>query len=117
MARRGGRLGFERIYTVKPTLSSYWSDSKLTVQDTWLIKAVISTLADLGGGGAPGTWVQILSFSCSFRRKNCKIISIWELAHPRRENPGSATDLASLHCRDVTYWSQSVFPLLLDRAY
>ena len=117
MARRGGRLGFERIYTVKPTLSSYWSDSKLTVQDTCLIKAVISTLADLGGGGAPGTWVQILSFSCSFRRKNCKIISIWELAHPRRENPGSATDLASLHCGDITYWSQSVFPLLLDRAY
>ena len=25
--------------------------------------------------------VQILSFSCSFRQKNCKIIPIWQLAH------------------------------------
>ena len=26
-----------------------------------------------------------------YRQKNCKIIPIWELAHPPRENPGSAT--------------------------
>ena len=45
-----------------------------------------------GGGGAPGTGVplgiQILSFSCSFQQKICKIIPIWELAHPSWENPG-----------------------------
>ena len=52
-----------------------------------------------GSKGAPGTRAlcprdQILSFSCSFRQKIRKIIPIWELAHPRRENPGSATESA-----------------------
>ena len=46
-------------------------------------------------GGVPGTCappgVQILSFSCTFRQKICKIIPIWELAHPPQENLGSAT--------------------------
>ena len=57
--------------------------------------------AFIGGcKGAPGTrplplGVQILSFSCSFRQKIDKIIPIWELAHPPRENPGFATDLES----------------------
>ena len=35
-----------------------------------------------GARNAPSPGVQILSFSCSFWRKKCKIISIWELAHP-----------------------------------
>ena len=50
-------------------------------------------LADLRGepGKRTTPGVQILSFSCSFWQKNCKIISIWELAQPPRENPGSAT--------------------------
>ena len=34
--------------------------------------------------------VQILSFSCSFRPKMCKIIPLWELALPQ-ENPGSSS--------------------------
>ena len=42
------------------------------------------------GGTPPG--VQVLSFSCSFRPKICKIIPIWELTHPPLENPGSATE-------------------------
>ena len=35
-----------------------------------------------GGAKDAPTGVQILSFSCSFRQKNCKIIPIWKLAHP-----------------------------------
>ena len=53
------------------------------------------TLIIGGSKGVPGTRppsrVQILSFSCSFRQKICKIIPIWELAHPPRENPWSVT--------------------------
>ena len=41
----------------------------------------------------PSLGVQILSFSCSFQPKICKIILIWELVHPLRENLGSATGL------------------------
>ena len=35
---------------------------------------------------------HILSFSYSFWQKIDKILPIWELAHPARENPGSATE-------------------------
>ena len=45
--------------------------------------------------GAPGTrappGVQILSFSCSFRQKNWKIIALLGVGAPPGENPGSAT--------------------------
>ena len=55
--------------------------------------------------GPPGmcapSQVQILSFSCSFWQKYCKIISNWELAHPPWENPGSATDF---HTVLATFW-------------
>ena len=55
----------------------------------------------IGGSkeGAPGTCSPLIDrqtpvkTSCSFRQKNCKIIPIWELAHPPQENPGSATDI------------------------
>ena len=61
---------------------------------TFYIKSNQKTNALVDLGGTPGTHplgVQILSFSCSFRQKICKIIPIWELAHSPGENPGSAT--------------------------
>ena len=48
-------------------------------------------LADLRGAPGQPPRVQILSFFMNFLQKICKIILIWELTHPSRENPGSAT--------------------------
>ena len=45
-----------------------------------LIPLSLADLREVPGMRPPR--VQILSFSCSFRQKNCKIIPIWELAHP-----------------------------------
>ena len=42
----------------------------------------------------------------SFWQKICKIIPIWELAHPPRENPGSPTDDCQLP--DHLYISQRI---------
>ena len=39
----------------------------------------------------PPTRSKIFHFDAVFCKKNCQIIPIWELAHPPRENPGSAT--------------------------
>ena len=39
----------------------------------------------------PPTGVQIHSISCNFQQKTYKIVPIWDLALPPRENPGSAT--------------------------
>ena len=76
----------------------------------WISKFFYIPLADLRG--APGTHVppiQILSFSCSFRQKNCKIIPIWKLAHPPGENPGSATayDYTVLYFKTVDYFGST----------
>ena len=53
-------------------------------------------IASIGGskGGArharpPGS--KFFHFHAVFWQKICKIIAIWELAHPPQENPGSAT--------------------------
>ena len=35
-------------------------------------------------------------------KKNCKIISIWELAHPHRENPGAAIEKTDPSSRSLT---------------
>ena len=40
--------------------------------------------------------VQILSFPCSFRQKNLQNNPNLELAHPPRENPGSATAVVAI---------------------
>ena len=56
-----------------------------------MVKLVHYEAQTIGGSKGGGAGVQILSFPCSFWQKHCKIISIWELAHPPRENPGSAT--------------------------
>ena len=60
--------------------------------DNFISVSLAISVVDLRG--APGMsppGVQILSVSCTFQQKICKIIPIWELAHPHRENPGSAT--------------------------
>ena len=46
-----------------------------------------------GSKGEPGTppGVQILSFSCSFQQKICKIIALSTVGAPPQENPGFAT--------------------------
>ena len=58
---------------------------------TWVM--YLFTIGGSGGrqGHALPLGVQILSFSCSFYQKVKKIIPLWELTHPPRENPGSAT--------------------------
>ena len=64
----------------------------------WINKCVIHWRIQ---GGAPGTrppGVQILSFSCSFRQKNWKIIALLGVGAPPGENPGSATVI------DRKYW-------------
>ena len=64
------------------TLSGYVC---LQMYVTWMAfwKMFIINDNSIGGskvGASPGApRVQILSFSCSFRQKNCKIIPIWEL--------------------------------------
>ena len=68
-------------------------------RDEWLQirpQSGIQTLADQrGGGGARDAHrplgVQILSFSCSFWQKNCKIIAVLRVGAPPRGNPGSPT--------------------------
>ena len=51
------------------------------------------SLADLRGRqGRVRPWgSKFFNFHAVFGKKICKIIPIWELAHPPRENPGSAT--------------------------
>ena len=63
----------------------------------WGINGVWLSVADLRGVPRTRTlWVQILSFSCSFRQKKLQNNrlghSFWEWTHLPQENPGSATD-------------------------
>ena len=59
-----------------------------------------SALVDPGVAGTcallPTPGVQILSFPCSFRQKNLQNNPNLELAHPPRENPGSATAVVGI---------------------
>ena len=63
-----------------------------------------------GGGGRDARPLplgdQILSFLCSLQQRICKIIPIWELAQPPRENPGSVTAMC---CCGVETCIQQIF--------
>ena len=44
------------------------------------------------GRASPGS--KFFHCHALFGKKNCKIIPIWDLAHPPLENPGSATEFS-----------------------
>ena len=53
-----------------------------------------TSLADLRGYqglAPPPQGSKFIHFYAALGKKNCKIIPIWDLAHPPQENPGSVT--------------------------
>ena len=74
-----------------------------------------SSVADLRGGGAPGTrppGSKFFHFYAVFGRKNRLAHPLWELRAPPGENPGSATGLSTSHDRktDILLRTWFLFP-------